>query len=121
MEAVQHFLCRWKSNYYRTDEGDALQSERAKRLWNDGSGRLALEEEMLQLRIFELAKSFSPLDSGEEPSQVPKSLKQHQKLLVPQNPWQTYLNLRLAVRPAEWQGKLEDLPNVWIRDFRVLD
>ena len=93
MEAMHHYLCRWKSNYCRTDEGDALQSERAKRLWNGGSGRLAFGEEVLQLRVFELAKLLSPLDSDEAPSVLPKSLKQHLKLILPQNPWQTYLNL----------------------------
>jgi hypothetical protein len=117
MEVMHHYLCRWKSNYDRTNEGDALQSERAKRLWNGGLGRLAIGEEILQLRVFELAKSLSPLDSDEAPSLLPKSLKQHLKLILPQNPWQTYLNLRSAVRPAEWTAKEEDLPNVWIRDF----
>jgi hypothetical protein len=114
---MHHHLCRWESNYCRTDEGDALQSERAKRLWNGGSGRLAFGEEILQLRVFELAKSLSPLDSDEAPSVLPKSLKQHLKLILPQNPWQTYLNLWNSARPAEWTAKDEELPNVWIRDF----
>jgi hypothetical protein len=121
MEAVHHYLCGWGSDYYRTDAGDALQSERAKRLWNDGVGRFALEAELLQLRIFELAKSLSPMDSDEEPSQLPKSLQHHLKLISPQNPWQTYLNLWSAVRLVEWKGKREDLPEVWIRDFRLPD
>jgi hypothetical protein len=117
MEAMHHHLCRWESNYCRTDEGDALQSERAKRLWNGGSGRLAFGEEVLQLRVFELAKSLSPLDSAEAPSVLPKSLKQHLELILPQNPWQTYLNLWNSARPADWTAKDEELPNVWIRDF----
>jgi hypothetical protein len=117
MEAMHHCLRRWKGNYYRTDEGDDFQSERAKRLWNGGNGRLAFGEEILQLRVFELAKSLSPLDSDAAPSLLPQSLKLHPKLILPQNPWQTYLNLWSTARPAEWKAKEEDLPNVWIRDF----
>jgi hypothetical protein len=117
MECTQHYLCHWKTDYYRTDESDALQSERAKRLWSGGSGRLALGEEVLQLRVFELAKLLSPLDFGDTPSVLPKSLKQHQKLVILRNPWQTYLNLWGTVRPAEWTAIEEDLPNVWIRNF----
>jgi hypothetical protein len=121
MEAVYHFLCHWKSDYYRTDEGDALQSERAKRLWGGGVGRPALQGELLQLRVFELAKSLSPMKADEEPDRLPQSLKQHQNLITPRNPWQTYLNLWLAIRPVEWKQKIDDLPRVWIRDFRLPD
>jgi len=119
MKAIYHFLSGWKA--YHDNEWDAPQSERAKRLWNGGIGRSALQEEVLQLRVFELAKSLSPMRATDEPSQLPRSLKQHQKLISPQNPWRTYLNLWLAVRPGEWRQRIDDLPPVWIRDCHLSD
>ena len=120
MEAVYLYLDLWKSYYFRS-ENDALQTERAKRLWNNGIEHSTLQREVLQLRVFELAKFLSPMKKDEKPCQLPKSLKQYQKLIVPTNPWQTYLNLWLAVDPVEWKKERDDLPSVWIRDFSLPD
>jgi hypothetical protein len=118
MEAVYQFLRLW-SDYYRNEERDVLQSERAKRLWNDGKGLSALRAELLQLRVFKFAESLSPSNADDEPSALPESLKEYHHLITRDSPWQTYLNLWPAVGPLKWEQKLHDLPDAYIRDFTM--
>jgi hypothetical protein len=120
MEAVNYIL-RYLDHYSYRREHDDVQSDRVKRLWNGGLGRASLEQEILQLRVFELAKVLSPLGIDEEPGKLPDTLKVHHSLIALQNPWQTYLNLWKAVRPEEWNQQLNDLPTVWVRDCPLPD
>jgi hypothetical protein len=120
MEAVNYIL-RYLDHYSYRREHDDVQSDRVKRLWNGGLGRASLEQEILQLRVFELAKVLSPLGIDEEPGKLPDTLKVHHSPIALQNPWQTYLNLWQAVRPEEWNQQLNDLPTVWVRDCPLPD
>jgi hypothetical protein len=120
MEAVNYIL-RYSDHYSYRREHDDVQSDRVKRVWNGGLGRASLEQEILQLRVFELAKVLSPLGTDEEPGKLPDTLKVHHSLIASQNPWQTYLNLWQAVRPEEWSQQLNDLPTVWVRDCPLPD
>jgi hypothetical protein len=120
INALRHFLWRLDEDNYRTSHRD-MASERAKQIWKDGAGRSTLENEALQSQVFELAKSLCPGREGEYQGQLPSGLEMHQHLISPDNPWQTYLNLWRAVKPAEWKQLYGGLPADWTPDSPLPD
>ena len=67
------------------------------------------------MRLFALAKGLSPIGADQEPAQLPEKLKINRQLVIPRNPWQTYLNLRKAIALEQWKRSAGDLPRVGIR------
>jgi hypothetical protein len=96
--------------------GKRFQTERAKRL-----SPSTLQHEIFAVRLFALAKQLAPIKSGETPKELPETLGQHQDIVVPHNPWQTYLNLTKVVRLDRWKQTVGYLPSVHIRDFDLPD
>jgi hypothetical protein len=93
------------------DRGKQLQTERAKRL-----SATAVEREVLEMRLFEYARRFSPVKASAEPAALPEK-HWMQRHLVPNNPWETYLNLRDAIPIEQWNQNIDDLPSISIRNF----
>jgi hypothetical protein len=120
INAVRHFLWRLHEHNYRTKHRD-MESERAERIWKDGAGRSALEKEVLQYQVFELAKSLCPAGADEQQGQLPDGLKMHQHMITPGNPWQTYLNLWQVVNTVQWKELLDGLPSDWTPDSPLPD
>jgi len=77
----------------------------------------AIESETLEMRLFELAKRLSPIKADEKPITLPEKLKIRPHLVIPSNPWETYLNLRKDSPHRYWKFHANDLPNISIRDF----
>ncbi|GJL50304.1 MAG: hypothetical protein NPIRA01_15310 [Nitrospirales bacterium] len=91
--------------------GETLQTQRAKRLSSD-----ALHYEVVAMRLFERAKSLSPIKMDESPEELSDELIRLKDLIVSQNPWQTYLNLKKDVPLSGWKRMGSYLPEVYIRD-----
>ena len=120
IDAVRHFLWCLHEHDYRTSHRD-MAAERAKRLWKDGAGRPGLEKEVLQLQVLQLAKSLCPARDYEYQGQLPDSLRMHEHLINPLNPWETYLGLWDAVETAEWKDLYGGLPHDWTPDSPLPD
>lgn len=120
IDAVRHFLWCLHEHYYRTSHRD-MAAERAKRLWKDGAGRPGLETEVLQLQVLQLAKSLCPARDDENQAQLPDSLRMHEHLIIPANPWETYLGLWEAVETAKWKDLYGGLPHDWTPDSPLPD
>lgn len=109
----------------RVDDGPEFQAERAKGLSPD-----KLEREVLEMRVYELAKVLNcKADKGRDRNagkisegdfeSLPKGLRAHLQLVTPHNPWSTYLNLRKAVPFEQWKRSKADLPSVGIGNLEL--
>jgi hypothetical protein len=101
---------------HELDRGEQLQTERAKRL-----SSTSIECEVLEMRLFEFARRLSPMKASAEPEALPEKLKMHRHLVIPSNPWETYLNLRKAISLEQWKRNTDDLPSVSIQNFDLPD
>jgi hypothetical protein len=91
--------------------GKRLKTERAKRLSSRGR-KGDLQSEVLDMRVYALAKRVAPIKSDGKSGELPDNLIQHRDLIVPHNPWLTYLNLRKVVRLDPWKQAIDYLPSV---------
>ncbi|MGB9409405.1 MAG: hypothetical protein WCA89_17860 [Terracidiphilus sp.] len=96
------------SHYHAAREN---QTRRAKSL-----SPQPLECEVLEMRIYELAKRLSPINPDEESNQLLEKLGVRQELAPTCNSWQTYLNL-CNVPLEKWKRSKTDLPDVYILGF----
>ena len=97
---------------FAIEVGEKIQADRAKSLSVE-----SLEREVLEMRLFALAKGLSPIGAEQEPARLPEKLKINRQLVIPHNPWQTYLNLRKAIALEQWKRSAGDLPRVRVRGF----
>jgi len=98
--------------YDAIGSGEMWQTWRAKQLSSS-----SLEYEVLDMRLYTLAKHVAPIKADSTQIELPEKLKKYQDLVVAHNPWQTYLNLKKVVRLDRWQQTIGYLPEVDIRDF----
>lgn len=96
--------------------GRMLQTGRAKLL-----SQSALQREVFAMRLFALAKCLAPIKPGDTPAELPEQLMQYQGMVVPNNPWQTYLNLSKVIHRDRWKRTVSYLPSVSIQDFDLPD
>jgi hypothetical protein len=92
--------------------GELDQSRRAKFL-----DIHTLREEIFDLRLYELTKTISPYKGDLKPRNIPQNLKHYEPKLIPNNPWQNYLNLREFVHLGNWKRHIDYLPEADIRYF----
>ena len=76
-----------------------------------------LREEIFDLRLYELAKMISPYEGDLEPWNIPQNIKHYEPQLIPNNPWQNYLNIREFVHLGNWKRYIDYLPEADIRYF----
>jgi hypothetical protein len=96
--------------------GRMHQSARAKGMSPDN-----IEYEILEMRLFALAKELAPIKEGDAPRDLPEKLIRYKGQVIPHNPWQTYLNLKKVVDLDRLEETIGYLPEVDIQDFDLPD
>jgi hypothetical protein len=93
--------------------GSMQQSRRAKKL-----ARQTLQQEVRHLRLFLYATQLTPLVKGNPVyGRLAAQFADRKEILVPGNPWETYLNLKGAVR--DWGVLESELSLATIEDFEI--
>jgi hypothetical protein len=106
---VQKLALRWFIQRHKLDKAWVLyQAERHLTARSESLSGKALEDEILQMRLFELAQSVNVISEDGlaavrdqyrgDLDYLQKRLKEYLKLVVTGNPWATYLNLRQSIR-----------------------
>ena len=100
----------------RVSDVPEFQAARAKRLSTE-----TLEEEVLEMRVYELAKVLNTKADKDQDrnagnifkgdfERLPKNLKAHLQFVTPNDSWSTYMNLRKAAPLDRWRQCKADLP-----------
>ncbi len=100
--------------YDAVESGEGKLTQQAKRLSSK-----ELEREVIAMRLFALARELAPIKTNIPSGSLPEKLNEHEKLIVAQNPWQTYLNLSKVVRLDRWKQAIGYLPSVSIPDANL--
>jgi hypothetical protein len=61
------------------------------------------------------------MKADEKPISFPEKLKIRPHLIIPRNPWETYLNLRKDLPEKYWKYHANDLPSIFIKNFDLPD
>ena len=129
---VQKQTLRWFIKQHDLDKGWVLhRSEEHLRARFDKLTGKPLEDEVLQMRLFEYARGLTiASQEGAEAVRdwyrgdleyLQKWLKDKSKFVVAGNPWETYLHLREAIRDLRALRHLLPVPNdEWLVDTKKL-